>query len=139
MSRLCDHHKSLTNGVGKCSVPMWMGGTPSGFCDEPAFGERPEGVTHRRWDGHEYRDDGLYPGYVPALACPKHGGPSLVTQKDGDAWMAALPGFTNVQECVTGWGDTEKEAVTDLLATLAAPAALDAGNTGAGGAEGRKP
>jgi hypothetical protein len=43
----------------------------------------------------------------------------LVTQKDGNAWMAALPGFTNIQECETGWGDTEAAAVADLLAKLA--------------------
>jgi hypothetical protein len=118
MARISEHHETLTNGVGKCSVPMWIGGAPGGFCDQPAFGERPPGVTKTRWDGYEYRDDGRYPGYVPALACPVHGGPRLVTQQDGNAWMAALPGFTNVQECETGWGDTEETAVADLLAKL---------------------
>jgi hypothetical protein len=104
--------------MGKCSVPMWMGGGPAGFCDQPAFGERSDAPTHRRWDGYEWRDDGRYPGYVPALACPQHGGPQLVMQQDGNAWMAALPGFTNLQECMTGWGSTPEEARADLLAQL---------------------
>lgn len=61
MSTISKHHKELTNGVGKCSVPMWMGGLPAGFCDNEAYGERPKGNK--------------YDGYVPALACPIHGGP----------------------------------------------------------------
>jgi len=36
MARIQKHHKELTNGVGKCSVPMWRGGLPAGFCDQPA-------------------------------------------------------------------------------------------------------
>lgn len=56
------HHLELdANGVGKCSVPMWGGGCPAGFCDEPAYG-RP-------------LPDNGYDGYVPGLACPGHGGP----------------------------------------------------------------
>lgn len=120
MTTSTDNGGPIASSVGKCSVPMWCVGVPAGFCDEPAFGERPPGTSYRRWDGFEYRDDGLYAGYVPGLACPKHGGPKLVTQKDGDAWMAALPGFTNLQECETGWGDTEKEAAANLIATLKA-------------------
>lgn len=61
MSRLNSHHKVLTNGKGKCSVPMWSGGCPSGFCDRDAFGFP---TKYSRYDG-----------YVPALACPAHGGP----------------------------------------------------------------
>jgi hypothetical protein len=121
MGRLSDHHKTLTNGVGKCSVPMWGGGMPAGFCDQPAFGERPpcRSIWHASQQ-RQVREDGRYDGYVPALACPAHGGPKLVTQKDGDAWMAALPGFTNLQECETGWGETEEKAVADLLHRLIA-------------------
>ena len=34
MSRLRKHHEELNaEGVGKCSVPMWSGGGPAGFCD----------------------------------------------------------------------------------------------------------
>ena len=69
-------NKELTNGAGCCSVPMWMGGMPAGFCDDPAYGERPPGQT---WYNDAVKEvmryDGKYAGYVPALACPGHGGP----------------------------------------------------------------
>jgi hypothetical protein len=73
--RLSKHHKELTNGKGKCSVPMWMGGCPAGFCDKDAFGERTETTWRRMADGRVLPDDGKYSGHVPALACPAHGGP----------------------------------------------------------------
>lgn len=76
MSRTSPHHHELTNGCGKCSVPMWCGGLPAGFCDKPAYGERPEGQKYRdAWTGELRRFDGKYNGYVPGLACPAHGGP----------------------------------------------------------------
>lgn len=60
---LSNCHRELTNGVGKCSVPMWQyPGIPAGFCNRPAYSER----LKKRY----YR----YDGYVPALACPAHGG-----------------------------------------------------------------
>lgn len=59
-------HKTLAGGVGKCSVPMWMGGCPAGFCDEPAYGEQTKEGKQR------------YTGYVPFLACPIHGGPEKI-------------------------------------------------------------
>lgn len=65
MSSIGKHHQTLTNGVGKCSVPMWCGGGPAGFCDHDAYGGQTE--EGRRW---------TYPHYVPALACPMHGGPA---------------------------------------------------------------
>ena len=73
---LNENHKDLINGVGKCSVPMWMNGCPAGFCDEPAYGERPDckgwlNQYTKEW----HREDGKYSGYVPGLACYKHGGP----------------------------------------------------------------
>ena len=61
MACLNQHHKVLTNGKGKCSVPMWSGGCPAGFCDRDAFGFPTK--------------NSKYDGYVPALACPIHGGP----------------------------------------------------------------
>ncbi len=75
MATLSEHHKTLTNGVGKCSVPMWSGlGDEAGFCDEPAFG--PQTKEYRAQFPRFQR----YPGepravYAPALACPGHGGP----------------------------------------------------------------
>lgn len=61
----------------KCSVPMWIDGCPAGTCGAEAYGHRPPGKTHRRWDGIEWRDDGRYAGYVPGVACAVHGGPTL--------------------------------------------------------------
>ncbi len=55
--RLSNHHMELNEqGEGKCSVPMWIGGIPAGFCDRPAFGvsANPD---------------------APFLACQCHGGP----------------------------------------------------------------
>jgi hypothetical protein len=61
MSSIGDAHRKLTNGVGKCSVPMWCMGLPAGFCDREAYGP--------------HVNKFIYDGYVPALACPSHGGP----------------------------------------------------------------
>lgn len=65
MAQLSECHKTLTYGVGKCSVPMWCAGMPAGFCDEPAFGPQ---TPRPRWDT-------VPRSYAPALACPGHGGP----------------------------------------------------------------
>lgn len=76
MARTLKHHHELTNGVGKCSVPMWSMGYPAGFCDLPAYGKRPDGQQFRvAWSGELKRFDGKYNGYVPGLACVAHGGP----------------------------------------------------------------
>jgi len=75
--RISDCHEKLDDtGQGKCSVPMWMHGIPAGFCDKPAFGKPVPGKTYRSSSGEEMRFDGKYNGYVPALACPAHGGPN---------------------------------------------------------------
>jgi len=61
MASLSEHHKVLTDGVGKCSKPMWDGmGGPNGFCDEPAYG--PQNPI-------------LRDVYCAGLACQRHGGP----------------------------------------------------------------
>jgi hypothetical protein len=76
-------HKELDeNGVGKCSVPMWMNGVPAGFCDEPAFGKYIDGESFHNPHTHgRVRFDGKYTGYVPYLACPGHGGPKTINKK----------------------------------------------------------
>ena len=72
-----DHHHNLINGKGKCSVPMWCMGVPSGFCDKDAFGEQlPSQVFRDAYTGKLFRSDGKYNGYVPGLCCPMHGGPA---------------------------------------------------------------
>ncbi len=77
MASMSQHHQTLdANGEGKCSVPMWMHDCPAGFCDEPAYGERPKcRVFIDGFTGEHFREDGKYSGYVPGLACPSHGGP----------------------------------------------------------------
>lgn len=77
MGQLSKHHQELTNGRGKCSVPMWMSGCPAGFCDQPASGHRPESKEYMDGHGTLRRMDGKYAGYVPGFACPAHGGPPL--------------------------------------------------------------
>jgi len=71
-------HEDASNGViGQCSVPMWLAGCPAGSCQEEAYGTRPPGKMFRNYSqgGRLQREDGLYDGYVPGLACPAHGGP----------------------------------------------------------------
>lgn len=78
MATCSEHHFKLNDqGVGKCSVPMWQGGCPAGFCDKDAFGERPPSKQFRDANtGELFRADLRYNGYVPGLACPIHGGPN---------------------------------------------------------------
>jgi len=67
--RISECHKTLTDGVGKCSVPMWCNGLPAGFCDATAYGPQ--------------TSEAIYPGYVPGLACPAHGGPKTRIDAEG--------------------------------------------------------
>ncbi len=104
-------HKELDeNGVGKCSVPMWCCGMPAGFCDEPAYGKRVPTKWYRDANGRVFPADGRYEGYVPALACPSHGGPVSRVFMDGDQWCAVYPDFINIQESPAGFGYTQEEA-----------------------------
>ncbi len=85
MSKLQKHHTEMTNGIGKCSVPMWSEGSPSGFCDEPAYGFRPDCALFRdAYTGEICRFDRRYNGYVPGLACPVHGGPQKPITGEAD-------------------------------------------------------
>lgn len=75
MSTPSEAHLTLTDGVGKCSCPMWQMGMPAGFCDEPAYSKYVDGPKWRdAYTGEQRRWDGKYTGYVPELACPHHGG-----------------------------------------------------------------
>lgn len=112
MSCLSAEHQQLDiRGIGKCSVPMWSGaGCPAGFCDKPAYGTRPPGITSRDSLGRVFRLDGLYDGYVPALACPSHGGPNTRVFKDGNSFCAVRADFINLQESPAGFGNTPEAA-----------------------------
>lgn len=113
--RTSKQHEELdAYGVGKCSVPMWSGGGPAGFCDAPAYGRRMPTTWRRDASGRQYPEDGRYSGYVPALACPHHGGPQVRTFKDGAAWCAVHPDFTNLQESDAGFGDTPEQSIKSL-------------------------
>ena len=97
MSRLSDWHRKLDEyGIGKCSVPMWSGGCPSGFCDRPAYGKN------------------LHDKYDTTLACLVHGGPDSRVFMDGNSWVAVYPDFINLQESPAGFGDTAEEARKNL-------------------------
>lgn len=92
MASTSKHHHELTDGVGKCSVPMWQLGAPAGFCDEPAYGVRPPSATYRNgWTGELKRMDGRYDGYVPGLACPGHGGPPKPLHQGDPCIHCGLP------------------------------------------------
>jgi len=73
MSSLSKHHEELTDGVGRCSVPMWQAGCPAGFCDDPAYGKQ-TAEYRNRFRGMDPRYH--QPAYASGLACPGHGGPS---------------------------------------------------------------
>ncbi len=94
MSSCSKHHKELNErGEGKCSVPMWMGGVPAGFCDRVAYGNYINGEEFRDRDGRLRRLDGKYNGYVPHLACFRHGGPELkdVAHKGDPCEFCGIP------------------------------------------------
>ena len=116
MSSISKHHETLNeNGIGACSVPMWMNGEPCGFCDKPAYGNRPRSSRFFNYGiMEEQRTDNRYDGYVPALACVGHGGPHSRVFLDGNAYCAVFPDFANLQESESGWGDTPEAARIDL-------------------------
>jgi hypothetical protein len=116
MSSIGPKHKQLDEtGTGLCSVPMWMGGAPAGFCDKPAYGIPPKSGRFMNYAiGEMQRIDNRYDGYVPALACIGHGGPRSRVFKDGNAFCAVFPDFINLQESESGWGDSPEAARSDL-------------------------
>lgn len=116
MASIGKRHRELDEqGEGLCSVPMWQMGVPAGFCNRPAYGNpTPSGRWRNAYTGELVRNDGRYNGYVPALACPLHGGPRVRTFKDGDKWCAVKPDFVNLQESEAGFGDTREEAISRL-------------------------
>lgn len=123
MSVCSQRHKEVDeHGRGLCSVPMWSGfGGDAGFCDKEAYGEREPTKIHRRWDGYVYADDLRYPGYVPHLACPDHGGPRTRVFRDGNMWCAVMPDFINLQESPAGFGETPALAREELAWAIRNP------------------
>lgn len=108
MSECSQYHLTVDKfGFGKCSVPMWSMGLPAGFCDREAYGEPAKTYTH--WSSHSNP-------YVPGLACPGHGGPNIRIFRDGASWCAVRPGFINLQESLSGFGESVEAAISALLA-----------------------
>lgn len=67
MGTLSPHHEALIGGVGKCSVPMWRGGMPAGFCDRDAYGKQRKPHSWERYPNEL--------AYASGLCCEGHGGP----------------------------------------------------------------
>ncbi len=71
-----EHEDAIDGVLGRCSVPMWLGGCPAGTCGKRSFGERPHSRLWMNYAaGRTMREDLRYDGYVPGLACVAHGGP----------------------------------------------------------------
>lgn len=129
MARMSEHHIAKCGVEGKCSVPMWQGGCPSGFCDEPAYGQQydengPYAPPHwSRRDRNGYLiNPHLAAPYAPGLCCKGHGGPGendIRFVRDGNMWCTFLPGFVNLQESVAGFGETQNKAEKNLRNALA--------------------
>lgn len=89
MARTLPHHHELNaSGCGKCSVPMWSGGVPAGFCDAEAYGRQTKQylASFPEWN-RAYSS----PAYAPGLACPAHGGPSKPEKREGLKLVATVP------------------------------------------------
>jgi hypothetical protein len=130
-----DHHHAACGVEGKCSVPMFGGYGPAGFCDQPAWGEQYSEREPSRGQSGRYADpvwplrdrNGYYPSHLahlrppfaPGLCCKAHGGPGpddIRFVRDGDTWCAFMPSFVNLQESDAGFGRTQDEAEADLRA-----------------------
>lgn len=104
---------------GKCMVPMWMMGCPSGYCGEKAFGPQlPYDVllATRAW----LRKD--IP-YCNGPCCPVHGGPKDgqpivfedgLTEHGRPMYCAVMPDFINLQESPAGFSGSGKQAIENL-------------------------
>lgn len=80
MASLEKRHEVLVDGVGACSVPMWCGGLPAGFCEAPAYGrQEPDQMRYVTWSEGWGK---YFPGYCSGLACYNHGGPKAPEKKE---------------------------------------------------------
>lgn len=110
---------------GKCRVPMWMGGSPSGHCDNDAFGPQyPREVLADK--NPRYLLD--RPAYCFGPCCPAHGGPAEgepivfedgLTEKGCPMYCAVMPGFINLQESPAGFSGDGRIAIRNLLQAVA--------------------
>lgn len=110
---------------GKCRVPMWMGGTPAGFCDAEAFGPQYPRAYLAASNPRFLLDS---PAYCHGPCCPQHGGPKAdepiifqdgLTDEGRPMWCAVMPGFINLQESEAGFSGHPVTAVKNLRAAIA--------------------
>ena len=109
---------------GKCQVPMWMGGSPAGFCAEEAFGPQyPR--QYLAYHNPRYLLDN--PPYCFGPCCPKHEGPRNgdpiifqdgLTETGRPMWCAVMPDFVNLQESAAGYSGNPVVAVNNLRTAL---------------------
>lgn len=104
---------------GKCRVPMWVGGCPSGFCGKAANGPQlPFEVLYdqRNWQRGDVP-------YCHGPCCPKHGGPKDgepilfqdgVTERGYRMWCAVMPDFINLAESPNGFDSDGRKAIANL-------------------------
>ena len=107
--------------AGKCQVPMWMGGSPSGFCAKEAFGPQyPR--EYLAYGQSRFMLDS--PPYCFGPCCPSHGGPASnepiifrdgLTDEGRPMWCAVMPGFVDLQESEAGFSGNPVQAVVNLL------------------------
>ena len=105
-----------------CRVPMWMGGSPAGFCDAIAYGNQLPEAYLKETRGL------LQPPYCFGHACPVHGGPKIdevrifqdgLTDKGRRMWCAVNPDFINLQESPSGFDRDPLIAAMKLRAAIA--------------------
>ncbi len=110
---------------GKCMVPMWMGGSPAGFCAEEAFGPQyPREYLADR--NTRYLLD--RPPYCHGPCCPAHEGPKTgepiifqdgTTEQGRPMWCAVMPGFVDLQISEAGFSGNPVVAVRNLQEAIA--------------------
>lgn len=111
MARIGEEHAAKCGVTGKCSVPLFGGYGPEGFCDRPAYGEQYQGRLSQFFGNNRAP-------YAPSLCCKIHGGAGeedVRMIRDGNMWCAFDPDFENLQESVAAFGETQEIALANLL------------------------
>ena len=113
---------------GACRVPMWMSGSPAGFCGDAAYGPQlPRSVLVER--SSRYLLD--RPAYCHGPCCPAHGGPKQgepivfqdgLTKEGRIMWCAVMPDFQNLQESPAGFDRNALVALRNLEIAVRAAA-----------------
>lgn len=118
--------KSLPWSGGKCCTPMWLGGIPSAFCAEEAFGPQYPREYLMRVVSTRYEVGNL--PYCFGPCCPKHGGPNKggpiifqdgTTEQGRPMWCAVMPDFVDLQESEAGFSGDPVKAVEKLRQAIA--------------------